>query len=88
MITIFTLARTSQNKFKVRIAITTGGTVGLAEWIIDGSHVLLLIMLVAPGPVRIGGHYFHTWCPYVRLSVRHMKQKRNVTPLNQNMQQC
>ena len=23
-----------------------------------------------PGHGRIGGHYFHTWCPYVRPSVR------------------
>ena len=23
-----------------------------------------------PGHGRIGGHYFHTWCPYVRTSVR------------------
>ena len=25
--------------------IVTGGTVGLAEWIIDGTHVLLLFLL-------------------------------------------
>ena len=29
-----------QNNFQVRIVIATGGTVGLAEWIIDGTHVL------------------------------------------------
>ena len=29
-----------QNKFHVRVVTATGGTVGLAEWIIDGTHVL------------------------------------------------
>ena len=29
-----------QNNFQVRIVIASGGTVGLAEWIIDGTHVL------------------------------------------------
>ena len=31
---------TKQNNFQVRIVIATGWTVGLAEWIIDGTHVL------------------------------------------------
>ena len=29
-----------QNRFQMRIVIATSGTVGLAEWIIDGTHVL------------------------------------------------
>ena len=29
-----------RNNFQVRIVIATGGTVGLAEWIIDDSYVL------------------------------------------------
>ena len=29
-----------QNNSQVRIVISTGGTVGLAEWIIDGTYVL------------------------------------------------
>ena len=29
-----------QNKVQARIVIATGGTVGLAEWIIDDTHVL------------------------------------------------
>ena len=31
---------TKQNNFQARIVIATGGTVSLAEWIIDGTHVL------------------------------------------------
>ena len=31
---------TKQNNFQMRIVIATGGTVGLAEWIIDGTQVL------------------------------------------------
>ena len=37
---------TKQNKVQVRIVIATGGTVGLAEWIIDVTHVLPLLVLV------------------------------------------
>ena len=50
VITIFTLGvrpsvptfknLAKQNKFQVRILIAIGGTVGLADWIIDGTHVL------------------------------------------------
>ena len=32
---------TKQNNFQVRLVITTGWTVGLPEWIIDGTHVIL-----------------------------------------------
>ena len=34
-----------QNNIQVRIGIATGGTVGLAEWIIDGTHVLYFLFL-------------------------------------------
>ena len=32
--------RAKQNKVQVRIVIATGGTAGLAEWIINDTHVL------------------------------------------------
>ena len=39
------LFKTSQtNIFQARIMIATGGTVGLAEWIIDGIHVLYSVI--------------------------------------------
>ena len=28
---------------------------------------------------RLGGHHFHTWCPYIHPSVRHKKQKHATT---------
>ena len=31
----------NQSNFQAKIVIATGGTIGLAEWIIDGTHVLL-----------------------------------------------
>ena len=31
---------TKQNKVQARVVITTGGTVGLTEWIIDDTYVL------------------------------------------------
>ena len=34
------------NKFQVKIAITAGGTVGLAEWIINGTHALYYFIIV------------------------------------------
>ena len=37
----------------------------------------------APGHGRIGGHYFHTWCPYVRTSVRPYV-RTSVRPKNKN----
>ena len=36
------LFKISQN-FQVRIVIASGGTVGLSEWIIDGTHVLFFL---------------------------------------------
>ena len=47
-----------QNNFQVRIAIATGGTVGLVEWIIDGTHVSL-IHLADPNTAG-SDHCFHT----------------------------
>ena len=35
-----------------------------------------------PGHGRIGGHYFHTWCPYVRTSVRHKNENALQRPEN------
>ena len=35
-----------QNKFQVRIVIATGETVGLASWIINGTHVLFFFVSV------------------------------------------
>ena len=39
----FPLFKISQNNFEARIVIATGGTVSLAEWIIDGTHVLFYV---------------------------------------------
>ena len=36
---------TKENKFQVRIVITTSRTMGLAEWTIDGTHVLPFLVL-------------------------------------------
>ena len=33
-----------QNNFQVKIVIATGGTVGMAEWIIDGTHMSCCIL--------------------------------------------
>ena len=38
------LFKISQNQVQVRIVITTGGTVGLARWIIADTHVLCFIL--------------------------------------------
>ena len=38
-----------QTNFQVRMVIATGGTVGLAKWIIDGTHVLLFNVVTNPG---------------------------------------
>ena len=38
-----------QNNFQVRIVIATGDTVGLAEWIIDGTNILLFDVVANPG---------------------------------------
>ena len=38
-----------------------------------------------PGPRRIGSHYFHSWYPSVRLSVRPSQgNKTDATALKQN----
>ena len=45
-----------QNKVQARIVIATGGTVGLAEWIIDDTHVLFFIfsrLFLAFNPILI-----------------------------------
>ena len=34
-----------QNNFQVRIVIVTGGTVGQAEWLIEGTHIFVLLIL-------------------------------------------
>ena len=47
-----------QNKFQVKIGITSVGTVGLAEWIIDGTHVLFYVCLVG-FPVSFIAEQFH-----------------------------
>ena len=42
VISVFTFQNlVKQNNFQVRIMIATGGTVFLAEWIIDDTHFLL-----------------------------------------------
>ena len=35
-----------QNNFQVKIVIVTGGTVGLAEWIIEGTYFLSCLILM------------------------------------------
>ena len=35
-----------QNNLQAIIVIATGGNVGLAEWIIDGTHVLHVLLVI------------------------------------------
>ena len=37
-----------------------------------------------PGHSRIGGHYFHMWCPYVSMSVR-LSVRKTKTHYNANV---
>ena len=43
-----------KHKKQVRIVIVTGGNVGLAEWIIDGTHVLTSLDFEICGLLRTG----------------------------------
>ena len=70
--------RTNGRTTHVKMIITPGRDYGSAEWIKNmilvteciGKNILEMstVLRGSPGHGRIGGHYVHAWCPYVRPS--------------------
>ena len=67
------------------MVITTGGILGLAEWIIDCTHVLLIhSQAQTKAQAWKVVHYFWWWCPYVQNKTKN----KPIKELNHFSSQC